>query len=125
MYLACRGLYKQAGDPLSEIGSAALEPIKSVFKIPGEVARTVVTELVKNYMDATKTAAVVTAPAAGILMAYLAARAQEPKATAENATEYAQNALELQSLAQSKLDLKNMKLQKELKSSRKAHDQFL
>lgn len=65
-------------------------------------------------------------PLGGILLAYLAYKATTPKAVADNASAYAANALERESLAESVRDLEDMKQAARFKNSKKRyHDQFI
>lgn len=65
-------------------------------------------------------------PATMAMLAWLANKATSPKAVADNATEYAINATEKESLVQSIRDAEDIKLRKKLSGNRKrVHDQFL
>lgn len=65
-------------------------------------------------------------PVTSVGLAWLLARAASPEAVADNAHEYATNALEKETLAQSIRDWESRKLEKALTSGkRKHHDQFI
>ena len=65
-------------------------------------------------------------PVSSIGLAWLLARAASPEAVAENAHEYAINALEKETLAQSIRDWESSKVDKKLASAkRRHHDQFI
>ena len=67
-----------------------------------------------------------TLPLAGILTAYLIHKATTPKAVADNAPEYAANAMERESLAESLRDLQDAKAAAKFKRNRsRVHDQFV
>lgn len=104
---------------------------KTAYEIP------VLGPLVKSFMGAAGKAtgglsrealaiAAMALPSLSIGSAYLLARAASPEAVAKNAPEYAINALEKESLAQSLRDLEDQKLAAELdKTKRKFHDRFV
>jgi hypothetical protein len=73
-----------------------------------------------------KTALAVGLPGSLAILAWLAYKATSPEAVASNASEYAINAMEKESLVQSMRDAEDAKVRKRLSGNRKrVHDQFL
>ena len=103
------GIRKQAGNPISKM-----------FDWFGKGATSTAAALVDN----AKTSLMIGAPATIAILAWLAHKATSPEAVAENATDYAINAAEKESLVQSIRDFESLKQEGKLKKVRR-HDQFL
>ena len=112
-YLKYRALQKRAGG-IPVLGDI-LKSITAGLSGAGK-------EVTSAALDSAKLAI----PATAVGLAYLLARAQSPKAVADNAHEYAINAMEKESLAQSIRDMEDAAIVRKLTSGkRKFHDQFI
>ena len=102
-----------------EAGIPFLEPL---FKyVAGTSA-----DLTKETIKAAATSAAVTLPVSALGLAFLLAKANSPKAVADNAHEYATNAMEKETLAQTIRDMESLKAADKLNArKRKPHDRFL
>lgn len=99
---------------------------KAFFKQLANSAANTATKLGEKATGAAYTSLLIGAPTLLATAAWMLYKMQSPKAVADNATEYAINALETESLLQSMRDLDEEKLRGKLKGSRKRyHDQFL
>lgn len=80
----------------------------------------------KSVGGAALSSAALALPTAAISLAYLIAKARSPKAVADSAPEYAMNAMEKETLAQSLRDLEDSEIRALLrKAKHRHHDQFI
>lgn len=102
--------------------SAKIPVLDSVLGFTKDIAASVTKNLSAEALAQLKLAL----PVSSVGLAWLLARAASPEAVADNAHEYAINALEKETLAQSIRDWENSKVEKALASGkRKYHDQFI
>lgn len=108
------GIAKRAG--------AAMGFLEKLFGLGTKAAETGASAAISG----AKTALTFGVPGTIAMLAWLAHKATSPKAVADNATEYAINAMEKESLVQSIRDAEDAKIRKRLSGQRKrVHDQFL
>ena len=121
-YLKCRCLQKTAttagGGVLAGLGRLTSSGAHAAAKFIGDVAKL-------GIENTTKTA-MMTIPALGLLTSWMIYNSVSPKAVADNATLYAKNAIERETLAQSLRDLEEDKVNDIITAGKKKyHDQFL
>lgn len=80
----------------------------------------------KFFAENTASALMLAVPTTSLMAAWLAYKALSPKAVADNASDYALNATQKESVIQTLRDLEESKVTSKLKRGRKRpHDQFL